>query len=257
MHVAAFAIGFFVAAIVYAVLGVLTVRVFVRPHVSAGHNEVLLTICQIAGTTYAVLLGFLVVVVWQSYDGAHTNLADEASMLTTIYRQTDGMPATERMLMRRDIRAYTRAVIDDEWSMQAAYGGASTSARHAIADIYRVFALLPAAGTNSAINDDFIRNVSTVAIERNSRTLRASEALPWILWIGLTLGGAVVVGLSFLPRMERVWLHVLACALLAALIGTLLGIAAVLNRPFNGPMALSSAPFTHALQVFDSVDRGS
>jgi hypothetical protein len=178
-------------------------------------------------------------------------------MLTTLYRQTDGMPASERTLMRKDLRAYAHAVIDDEWSIQAAYGGAATPARHAIADIYRVFAILPQADANSAINDDFMHNLSTVAVERNSRTLRAGEALPWILWVGLTLGGAVVVGLSFLPRMERVWLHVLACALLAALIGTLLGIAAVLNRPFSGPMALGSAPFAHALQVFDSVDRGS
>ena len=66
MSVAALAIGFFVAAIAYSVLGFLTVRAFVRRYVGPGHNEVLLTICQTAGTIYAVLLGFLVVVVWQS-----------------------------------------------------------------------------------------------------------------------------------------------------------------------------------------------
>jgi hypothetical protein len=256
MSVEALGIVVFLAAIFFPVLGVLTVRA-VRPNISAGHNEVLLTVCQIAGTIYAVLLGFLVVVVWQSYEGAHDNLAAEASTLTTLYRQTNGMQPDERAAMRRYLRAYTRAVIDDEWSIQAATGGAAPSARRAIADIYRMYAALPPAEANSALNGAFLENMSTVTSERNSRTLRSEEQLPWILWMGLVLGGLVVVGLCTLPRMESQLIQVLACTLLAELIGMLLVTTAVLNKPFSGPMALQSAPFAHSLSVYDSVDQGS
>jgi hypothetical protein len=257
VSVAVLALAILAASVAYSLTGALLVRKFVRPYVSGGHNEVLLTICQIAGTIYAVLLGFLVVVVWQSYDGAHTNLAAEASLLTTLYRQTDGMPLSERAPLRTAIRAYTRDVIDDEWAVQSASGAASPQARRALADMYRTFGTLRRGTTGAALDGDFLSNLSAVAQDRNTRTLRANEQLPWILWGGLTLGGAIVVFLTFLPRMEREWLHVLACTMLAALIGTLLSIAVVLNRPFSGPMALEALPFQHSLQVFDSVDRGS
>lgn len=41
-----------------------------------------------ASVTYAVLLGFMVVVVWQAHDSAHRNLAEEASSLVSLYRLT-------------------------------------------------------------------------------------------------------------------------------------------------------------------------
>lgn len=256
MNAGFMAFGVFVASVAYAVFGVVFVRRFLQPHVAAGHNEVLLTIAQIAGTIYAVLLGFLVIVVWQSYEGAHDNLAGEASTLTTMYRETSGMRPLERAKLRYLLRHYTEAVINDEWAIQAASGGASAIARKAVADIYRVVGSLPPAEEDSSINADFLNNFATVASQRNSRTLRAEEKLPWVLWLGLLLGGAMVAGLCFLPRMESLWFHALACSLLGSLIGMLLFIAAVLNQPFTGPMALTAAPFEHSLQVYASVDRG-
>src|SRR5207248_2425198 len=101
-----------------------------------------------AGTLYAVLLAFLVVLVWEAYTSAKTNIAEEASTLTTMYRQTNGMPADEQRQMRGYLREYTEAVVNDEWNEQV-NGGSSARARKAIGDIYRAFgAMDPAvAGT--------------------------------------------------------------------------------------------------------------
>jgi len=41
--------------------------------------------------TYAVLIGCMVVAVWESYDEAHANVAEEAAMLVPLYRQTTVM----------------------------------------------------------------------------------------------------------------------------------------------------------------------
>ncbi len=241
----------------YALVGVALVRRFMHGHVREGHNDVLVPLFLTAGTLYAVLLGFLVIAVWESYEGAKSNAAEEASTLATLYRQTNGMPSSERREMRGLLREYDEAVAGGEWQIQAATGGASPQARKAIGDIYRAFGAMPREDASSSISVEFLQTLRTVASDRNRRTLQASERLPGVLWFGLLLGGALVVGMSFLLYMDVRWPHVLGSGLMAALIGTFLLITLLLNAPFSGPLALSSESFDHSLSVFDSVDRGN
>ncbi len=46
-----------------------------------------------ASVIYAMLLGFLAIVVWEAYDNVHRNIADEAATLVSSYRPTYGMEA--------------------------------------------------------------------------------------------------------------------------------------------------------------------
>ena len=75
------AILFVGGAIANAIAGVLVARKYVHGHVAEGHNDVLVPLFLTAGVIYAVLLGFMVVAVWESYDAAHANAAEEAAML--------------------------------------------------------------------------------------------------------------------------------------------------------------------------------
>jgi Protein of unknown function (DUF4239) len=251
---AAGVIGF---AIAYALSGVLLVRRFMSGRVAQGHNDLPIPIFQTAGTIYAVLLAFSVIAVWQSYGAAKDNVAEEASTLTTLYRQTNGLPSPQERSLRALLRAYSEAVIVDEWPIQAATGGASERARRALGDIYRSFRTMNPRVADSPIGVEFLQTLRTVAADRNRRTLEASEGLPVVLWIGLLIGGLIVVGMTFALHTAQTWPHVLFAVLIATLIGTLLFITLVLHRPFEGPLALSPDSFEHTLSVFESVDRGN
>jgi hypothetical protein len=244
------------ATIAYAIAGVLVARRFVRRIAVEGHNEVPMPILQTAGTIYAVLLAFSVIAVWQSYGAAKDNVAEEASTLTTLYRQTNGLPSGARRELRGLLRAYTDAVVVDEWPIQSATGGASDKARKALGNIYRAFGAMDATVAASPIAVEFIQTMRTVAADRNRRTLQASESLPAVLWVGLLIGGVIVIGMTFLLDADATWPHVIYSVLLSALIGTLLFITLVLHRPFEGPLAIRPDSFEHSLAVFDSVDRG-
>lgn len=246
------------SAVLYAIAGVLIVRRLQRGKIVEGHNDVLSPVFATAGVIYAVLLGFLVVAVWQSYDEAKGNIQDEATTLTTLYRLTAGMRhPEERVAMRKDIREYTEQVIDDEWKTQAETGSASPKTRQAVGSIYQQYSHMPLSESGSQINGEFLRTLSQITIDRNRRIVQSSEHLSWVMWFGLFVGGVVVVGMTFLLYMERAWPHVVISSVLAALIGTLLFVTMVLDRPFVGPLALESAPFEYSINLYDSVDAGS
>jgi hypothetical protein len=239
-----------------AAASVWLLRNFLHGKVREGHNDVMVPLFLTAGTIYAVMLGFLVVVVWEAYGDAKANVSLEASTLTTMYRMTNGMPADELKIMRAHIRDYTEVVIDKEWSIQAATGGAAPEARAQVAAIYREFASMPAAAGNSTINSEFLRQFSDVTAARNKRTLQAGESVPWILWLGLIGGATIVVLMSGFLYMDVRWPHMIGTGVLTLMICMLLFVTVILAKPFQGTLALTAEPFEHSMSVYASVDGG-
>lgn len=239
----------------YAVAGVLVARRFLARRIREGHNEVVAPIFGAAATLYAVLLGFLVVLVWQQYDSAKSNVNEEASTLSTLYRMTNGMPDPEQREVRVILREYTEAVVKREWDLQV-NGGAAPEARKAVGDLYRTFRTLSPEVAASPINLEFARQVGVVALDRNKRTLASQESLPSVLWMGLFVGQVLIVALTFILYMERPLMHVVVSAGFAAFIGLLLVVTIMLDHPFYGQLALDPGSFEHALEVFASVDAG-
>src|SRR3954466_7175927 len=104
-----------ICCVAFATGGVLLGRRLLHRHVAAFHNEVVISLFATASVVYAVLLGFLVVVVWEAYDNAHRNVAEEAATLIPLYRLTYGMEPGHGAETRMLIRQYADAVIKDEW----------------------------------------------------------------------------------------------------------------------------------------------
>ena len=239
--------------------GVLVVRKFLHGKVAEGHNDVLVPLFLMAGTLYAVLLGFMVIAVWESYESARGNVADEAATLVALYRETNGMQTASGEKMRELIREYAEAVIHDEWTIQATTGKASNKARKAIGNLSRAFCNMDPKikVLDAEINAVFLHTATQIVADRNRRTLQANESMPWVMWLGAIGGAVIVLTMSFFLFMERGWPHALMESAMGALIGTLLFIILVLNHPFVGPLAISSEPFETTLQTLDAVDQGN
>lgn len=233
------------------------VRRFVKGHVREGHNDVLVPLFLTSGTLYAVLLAFLVIAVWEAHGAADDNAAEEAATLTTLYRQTAGMPLSEQRQLRALLREYTETVIVDEWPIQASTGGRSPEARKITTEVYATLGNVDPAQRNSPQSVEFLRTFGTVADARNRRGLQANQSLPVILWIGLLFGAAIVVAMGFFLYMDVFWPHFVMSALMTVLILSLLLITYLLNRPFRGPLAVDPSAFENAMQVYDAVDKGS
>jgi hypothetical protein len=233
---------------------VLLARKFIHHHVAEGHNDVLVPLFLTAGVIYAVLLGFMVVAVWESYDAARNNTNEEAVLLITLFRQSEVMAEEKGEEMRSLLRDYAEEVASGWHDFQG--GVPSAAARKTLGKILYVYSTLtPATKPREFVAAQFLQTLSQVISDRNKRIQQSHEALSWVMWLGAIGGGVVTVAMSFILYMDRGWPHVLMASVMSALIGMLLFMMMVLSRPFVGPLAIQPEQFEAALKTFEAIDK--
>jgi hypothetical protein len=67
------------------------------------------------GTAFAVLLAFITLAAFQTYNGAKAGAATEAVALVDMFKSAGFFPALERDELRGEFVCYGRAVIHHEW----------------------------------------------------------------------------------------------------------------------------------------------
>lgn len=250
-----YAILFIGGAVLYGIVGVLIGRKLVHRHVAEGHNDVLVPIFLTAGVIYAVLLGFTVIAEWEFYDSAKNNTAEEAALLVPLYRQTRVMIEDKGDQMRHLLRSYAEHVVEGWDGFRD--GKRNTSAGADANQIVQVFSTMaPTTKARELVAQQFLQTFSQMILNRNKRYAHSVESLSPLMWVGITVGGLVTIGFTFMLYMERRWPHVFAVTVMSALIGLLLFVAGLFSRPFQGPLAIDPGPFEQVLAVFDQVDKG-
>jgi hypothetical protein len=70
---------------------------------------------QVAGTSFAVLLAFVILAAFQTYSGARAGAGSEATAVLDMARTAALFPAAQRDRFRGDLTCYGRAVVVEEW----------------------------------------------------------------------------------------------------------------------------------------------
>ena len=80
------------AAVLLTLVGMALVRRLVTPRTLADHNDVAGFVYATTGVTYAVILAFVVIAVWEQYDDARRVADGEADAVWVLYRLANGFP---------------------------------------------------------------------------------------------------------------------------------------------------------------------
>ena len=129
--------GAFTAAII-ALFVVLSagIHYLIRERISGPererNNEVVGFVLTVVGTIYAVVLAFVVVVVWEHYDQAQSNAEREIGVVADLYRAADDLPAALRKEQQSLVLRYIDLMINDE--LPAMQTGAHTPKSQGVMD---------------------------------------------------------------------------------------------------------------------------
>jgi hypothetical protein len=238
-----------------AMAGPFVVRHFVHLDKLRTNNEVAGFKFATVGVMYAVLLAFAVVVVWEKFNLAEHDVANEASAIATIFRLSDALDGEHKDALRAATNAYLTASIDKDWpAMERGMG--SNDTMRAISKIYSVLLKTHSLATdNPIVMNELLRQLDDVSTARRSRLVAADGNVPGFLWIVLCGGAVITVGFTFFFGAPNLRAQCFMTGALALIIFSGLLTVIVLDRPFTGRVKVDPEALVHVLKDFGSVSR--
>jgi hypothetical protein len=242
-------------AMVVAVGGLLLVQRLFSTDSRRQHNEVAGFIYAVLGVAYAVLLGLMLIAVWEKWNAAEATTTDEANELAGIFWFAHALPQPEGRHIQELVRSYAQVVVEEEWPLMAQ--GKSSPEAWATLDELRgtILGLKPPKGAQQMGYDqmrynEMLEQLHDLGNARRERLLVAEQGLPTILWIVLILGGAITVCFTYLFGLDSTWVHLLMVGALALIISLSLFTVAALDYPFNGDIRIHPDAYEQDLERF-------
>jgi hypothetical protein len=234
-----------------AIGGLILVQRLVPSERRQEYNDVAGFIYAVLGVAYAVLLGLMVVAVWQDWQAAKDTATEEANELAAVFWISHALPESQARDFQELARSYARVVVQEEWPLMR-QGKASPKA-WALLDELRgsIVALHPTTDAQVVLYDHELQRIHELGDARRERLLKANEGLPAILWVVLLLGGAIVVSFTYLFGLRSTTVHTLMVAALALSIGLVLFTIGALDYPFRGDVRVGPDAFQFVLERFE------
>jgi hypothetical protein len=216
------------------------------------HNDVAGFIYAVLGVAYAVLLGLMVVAVWEDWNAANAVVDQEASELAEIFWLAHRLPQPEGHRLQELARSYARVVVKEEWPLMER-GKVSPKAWTILDEIRDdIQRMQPATPTQQVLYEQGLQQVSDLADARRERLLDAEQGVPTVLWVVLIIGGVEVVGFTYLFGLQSTTVHVLMIMSLTLIIALVLFTVAALDYPFEGDIHIGPDAFEQVLGRFES-----
>lgn len=226
--------------VVPAVGGHMIVRRLVPHPFLAKHNEVTGFVLAIVGVIYAVLIAFVVIIAWETFDQAARGARTEVSAASDLYRLSGTFRDPQRSALRAEVVRYSRLMEDEEWpAMQ--HGGQSTAAQDSAARMSDLTIAMIDADPHQrvAVDSTVTGALRTFLDARRDRLAENSEGIPPSLWAGLVLGAIITISFTYLFGAEDFRLQLVVTALLATLIALMFAMIIALDYPYRGVTAIS------------------
>lgn len=241
----------FFGGVLLAVFGLFVSRRVISISALDSHHEVAGFIFGTVGVIYAVLLAFVVVVVWEEFESAKVAVSSEANHLANIGRLAEGLEPPASDLIRREARNYAQLVVFTEFPAMRA-GDESLLTAWGSDPLWRVIRdFTPQTVKEQVIYAEMISQMDDLGSRRRARLHAGFDNLPWLMWVLLVGGGMTTVGFTYLFRIKMLRAQVVMTVALAGVTAFVLYLILALDNPFRGVLTVSSDPVKYVLERLD------
>jgi hypothetical protein len=211
------------------------------------HHEVAGFFIGVLGVIYAILLGFVVLVVWGEFEDARNTVAREANQLGDIFQMSRGFPAPVQRVQQA-VQTYARLVIDDEWATML-QGMASPRAQAAMQSLWHVsMDIEPNTARENALYVQTLERLNALSESRRLRLHANHDAVPALMSVLLWAGGVITVVFTYFFGVQSLRSQALMTAALTTLIAFVLFLIAAIDHPFVGDIRVTPEPFRQILE---------
>jgi hypothetical protein len=245
-----------VASIVLAVVGLSMVHKRYPHPVRKENNEVAGFILAVLGVIYAVLLAFVVIVVWEEFDTARVTAEKEANEVTDIYRIALALPDPTGTSLRTLANQYAQSAIDDEWPAMAR-GETSPEILRLADRMWLTATQFQATNDHDRLlQEQILSHLGDFNDNRRLRELAVRNDLPTVMWI-LLIGGAIVtVIFTYFFSAPSILAQYVMTALYTASITFVLLLVSLLRHPFAGGVHVTPEAFETSLETMRRLSGG-
>jgi hypothetical protein len=204
---------------------------------------------NVIGTTYAVLLAFMLSNVWTDFRAAESNAEQESNCLVNVFRLAKTLPEPQRARIQEMARRYASDVVNQEWT--GLEKGLEMN-RGITQPFWDVLAQVQPKNASEQVGmAQAFAELREMTEHRRIRELQSRSQLPPLLWAVLVAGALVTVISSCLFGLDNFKLHVVQVSFLSFLLALVLVAIGDIDSPFKGPIHVSPDGFRYAIQTFD------
>lgn len=239
-----FGIVIVAAFIVVGVSGLAFFNAFIREriHLTEAMNNDIIFFASAISVFYSLIVGLIAVGVWRTYTEASSIVSEEATAIGCFYRDIGGYGEPTRSSLQHEVREYTDFLITVAWPKQRR-GEATDEATRMLTQLEKdLVAYEPKTSGQQILHAQAMVQYNNIAGLRRKRLHTIGAGLPSVMWSVVLLGAALVMGITYLLRVQHTVQFVLT-GCLAMFIGLVVFVIASLDRPLSGPLAIDSKPY--------------
>jgi hypothetical protein len=159
----------------------------------------------VLATGFAVLLGFVVFLAFESFDTSRSGAEAEAQIVAQQFQTAQLLPMAAREPMSEGLVCYARTIVYQEWPQMMSGAGANLVNPWGVAMFRTLQTIEPRAASEQAAYSKWLDQQSDRQSARSDRTHGAEGVIPAPLWIVLFLSAGIifVFMLFFADSAER------------------------------------------------------
>jgi hypothetical protein len=203
----------------------------------------------VTGTIFAVLVGFVFLLAFQSFQNARSAARDEAIAALGLFHSSGRFALGDEAKLQADSVCYGRAVVSLEWPAMA-NERSSPVVDAWIASLSQAFNGVPLKGAaQSDAAQNWFTETDNLQQGRQGRLAEAPRVIPTTIWVLLLIAGLSVIVFSplFADPGERRWAQLALGIAVTTAVATSLLTVNFLDRPYGDhegaiePTAMRSA----------------
>ena len=189
----------------------------------------------VLATGFSVLLGFLIFLAFESYDGSRAGAETEAVTVAQQLETAQLLPTEAREELTAGLVCYARFVIDDEWPRMEDGSLGDTINPWGVAMFQALEGVEPGSASEEAAYGKWLDQTETRQQARQDRIHGAAGVIPTPLWIALFFITCIVFVylLCFADSSERPFIQGLLMGSVVATVTSMLLLLSFLDDPYH------------------------